>query len=336
MPRKSRIDAPGAPHHIICRGIDRQAIFHDDVDRKNFLNRFGRILTEADTACYAWALIPNHFHLLLRTGSVPISTVLRRLLTGHAVFFNRRHHRFGHLFQNRYKSILCQEDAYLLELVRYIHLNPLRAKLVENYTSLGSYAYCGHGMILGHQPMVWQDTDYILRQFGEKKAPARRKYREFVKKGIERAGRPDLVGGGLIRSQGGWAAVKSLRRTGAFQKGDERILGDGHFVEEVLTKANEQFEQRHRLAAAGFNLDTIAQRVGQLFGISPDEVMESGKGQRRVRARSLLCYWATVQLGMSQTRLAQMLNLTQPAVSQAVNRGRDLARIHQYRLPEKG
>jgi REP element-mobilizing transposase RayT len=110
MPRKARIDAPGALHHIIVRGIERRKIFYDDRDRDNFLKRLGIILTDSKTPCFAWALIPNHSHLLLRTGVVPIATVMRRLLTGYAVSFNRRHRRHGQLFQNRYKSILCQED----------------------------------------------------------------------------------------------------------------------------------------------------------------------------------------------------------------------------------
>ena len=129
MPRKARIDAPGALQHIICRGIERRNIFIDDRDKKGFLERLGRVLLETQTPCYAWALLNNHFHLLLKTGNVPISTLMRRLLTGYAITFNLRHKRAGHLFQNRYKSILCQEDTYLLELVRYIHLNPLRAGL---------------------------------------------------------------------------------------------------------------------------------------------------------------------------------------------------------------
>ncbi|MCK5417301.1 MAG: transposase, partial [Desulfobacterales bacterium] len=130
MPRKSRIDAPGALHHIIARGIERRKIFRSKADYGDFSKRLGQIVKETHTCCMAWALVANHFHLLLRTGQTPISTVMQRLLTGYAVSFNRRHQRRGHLFQNRFKSILCQEDAYLLELVRYIHLNPLRAKLV--------------------------------------------------------------------------------------------------------------------------------------------------------------------------------------------------------------
>ena len=118
MPRKARIDAPGALHHIILRGIERRKIFYDDGDRNNFLKRLGVILTETKTSCFAWALIPDHLHLLLRTGVAPIATVMRRLLTGYVVGFNHRHRRHGQLFQNRYKSILCQEDQYLKEFLR--------------------------------------------------------------------------------------------------------------------------------------------------------------------------------------------------------------------------
>jgi REP element-mobilizing transposase RayT len=114
----------------MVRGIERRKIFANDADRDQFLSRLGEVLEETKTICYAWALLPNHFHLLIRTGPVPISTTMRQLLTGYAVWYNRTHRRHGHLFRNRFKSILCQEDAYLVELVRYIHLNPIRAGIV--------------------------------------------------------------------------------------------------------------------------------------------------------------------------------------------------------------
>jgi REP element-mobilizing transposase RayT len=159
-PRKARLDAPGALHHIICRGIERRKIFDDDVDRDHFLERLGKILIETSTPCYSWALIPNHFHLLLRTGKVAISTVMRRLLTGYAVSYNRRHRRSGHLFQIRFKSILCQEDLYLKELVGYIHLNPLRARVAVKFKDLAIYPYCcGHSVIVGKLQNEFQDVE---------------------------------------------------------------------------------------------------------------------------------------------------------------------------------
>ncbi|MGI6387436.1 MAG: transposase [Desulfomonilia bacterium] len=125
MPRRSRIDAAGALHHIIVRGIERREIFAGDDDRDDFLLRLGGVLEETRTTCYAWALMPNHVHLLVRTGDVAIATLMRRLLAGYAGRFNRKYRRHGSLFQNRYKSILCQEERYLLELVRYIRKRPI-------------------------------------------------------------------------------------------------------------------------------------------------------------------------------------------------------------------
>ena len=334
MPRKSRIDAPGALHHIIARGIERKAIFQDERDRDDFLERLETNLEESRTRCYAWALLPNHFHLLLRTGTTPISIVLRRLLTGYAIGYNLRHRRHGHLFQNRFKSILCQEDGYLLELVRYIHLNPLRARMVDDLESLDRYPYCGHSRLMGKCKSRWQDTDYILKLFHATRSTARRRYAEFVVEGIPQGRRPDLIGGGLIRSVGGWSAVKALRKAGVYRKGDERILGDGEFVEKVLAQAEEDLERKYRLRAKGFDIEKVVNRVAELTGLESAEVLAAGKYKKVIVARSLVCFWAVRELGISQTRLARMLRISQPAVSAAVIRGEQLAKGHKLRIDE--
>ena len=332
MPRKARIDAPGALHHIIIRGIEKRKIFEDDNDRYQFIKRLGHILTEAETPIYAWALIPNHVHLLLKTGLTPISTVMRRLLTGYAVYFNRRHRRYGHLFQNRYKSILCQEGPYFRELVRYIHLNPLRAKLVENIKALDKYPYSGHSAVVGGVKRDWQQVNYMLGFFGKKKSDARKAYRHFVEQGVKQGHRPELVGGGLIRSVGGWAALRDIRDEAVRVKGDERILGDSDFVEAVLKEADEQLERRYRLKAEGFDLEQVAERVAAVMNIPLEIVWEKSRRPMVVEARDLLCYWASKELVMSKTDLAKRLNLTQPAVSIAVRRGEKIARESQYEL----
>jgi hypothetical protein len=195
--------------------------------------------------------------------------VMRRLLTGYVVTFNLRHRRSGHLFQNRYKSILCQEDTYLLELVRYIHLNPLRAKLVADLKALDRYRFCGHGALMGKFRNDWQDTAYVLKQFGSRAGPSRNRYRQFIQKGIGQGRRPELVGGGLLRSLGGWKAVKALRGIGKKIKGDENILGDGDFVERVLGASNERLERRATLKAMGYDFERLAERVAELFEMPP-------------------------------------------------------------------
>jgi hypothetical protein len=259
---------------------------------------------------------------------------MRRLLTGYAVTFNLRHRRHGHLFQNRYKSILCQEDAYLLELVRYIHLNPLRAGLVGDYPELCRYGYCGHRQILVGKKSEWQDSAYILRLFHERLGIARRRYRKFVEKGVALGRRKDLVGGGLVRSYGGWDEVKAIGNSREYRKGDERILGKSDFVEEVLAEANERYEQKYRMKAQGVDLRKVAIRVGELLGIGQEEVYRRGKERRTVQAHGLLCYWATEELGMTQESLAQRLGVTQPAISVSVRRGQRLAKEHNWSLLE--
>jgi len=335
MPRKARIDAPGALHHIIVRGIERRKIFYDNRDRDNFLERLAVVLTETSTPCFAWTLIPNHLHLLLRTGTTAIATVMRRLLTGYAVTFNRRHRRHGQLFQNRYKSILCQEDLYLLELVRYIHLNPLRAGIVKELKELDRYPYCGHSVLMGKNKQEWQDDDYILRFYNGKYLTARRRYREYVEKGVADGRRSDLVGGGLIRSAGGWTVVKGMRRGVERMKGDERILGEGDFVETVLKAAQENLERKYRLEAEGYGFDWLVGRVARQLELEPKDVLAPGKYAQSVKARSLLCYWGTRELGMTTVDLAKRLNLAQPTVSQAVIRGQKIAEDQGISLIEK-
>ncbi len=132
MPRSARLDIPNLLQHVIVRGIERRDIFLNDDDRQDFVQRYQTLLEEKDVECFAWSLMSNHFHLLLRPTRTPLSTFMRRLLTGYAVTFNLCHNRSGHLFQNRYKSLVCDEDSYLLELVRYIHLIPLRAGMVAD------------------------------------------------------------------------------------------------------------------------------------------------------------------------------------------------------------
>lgn len=332
MPRQSRIDAPGALHHIICRGIDRQRIFEDDADRENFIKRLGVILMETKTVCYAWALIPNHFHILVRTGDAPLSTVMRRLLTGYALSFNHRHQRSGHLFQNRYKSILCQEDRYLLELVRYIHLNPLRAGLVADEIQLARFSYSGHSRILGKVKNDFQDVDKILGLFGGHRKHAMRQYAQFVGRGVSEGSKPELVGGGLIRSVGGWKELSGLRRMKVHFKSDERILGGSDFVDTVLSSAAEAMARRYRLKAEGYTFEYIVKRVAGIFDISNRLLMTPGKRPQYVKARSVLAYWAVHELGMSVTEAGLRLSLSQSAASRAVQRGRNIAETMELKL----
>ncbi|MDY0039353.1 MAG: transposase [Desulforhabdus sp.] len=174
------MDAPGTLHHIMGRGIERTKIFRKQIDREDFLARLADLCLQENLAVYAWALMSNHFHILTGTGSQPLSTSMRRFLTGYAVNFNKRHRRTGHLFQNWYKSIVCEDDPYLLELTRYIHLNPLRAGLVDGMSGLNKYLWSGHSALMGTVLREWQDQKTILDYFGSELAKARKGYESFV------------------------------------------------------------------------------------------------------------------------------------------------------------
>jgi hypothetical protein len=215
-----------------------------------------------------------------------------------------------------------------------IHLNPLRAKLISDYDQLQAYPYGGHSAIMGKVQREWQDVDLVLALFDANLPSAQSAYRQYVQDGINLGRRKDLVGGGLIRSQGGWAAVKALRGAKDYRKGDERILGDGDFVEEVLRKSEEKLERTFRLKVQGFDFNKILKRVAELLGISGKDILAGGKKRQIVLARSLLCYWATSELGISQAWLARRLGLSQPAVSLAVERGKNVVAERGYMLVE--
>jgi len=231
VPRQARLDTAGTLHHVIVRGIERRRIVDDELDRRRFIGRVGELALATDTKVYGWALLTNHAHFLIASGPKGLPFFIRRLLTGYAVTYNLRHRRHGHLFQNRYKSIVCDAESYFTELVRYIHLNPLRVNLVKDLWELERYPYCGHGVITGKVGYQWQDRDYVLGWFGRTEREAVKAYREFVRGGVSLGRRPELVGGGLVRSLGGWSEVVSLRREGKKKLSDERILGSGAFAE---------------------------------------------------------------------------------------------------------
>jgi putative transposase len=327
MPRQARIDAPSAVHHLIIRGIEKTAIFADDQDRENFIERLSELLAESQTPCYAWALLGNHAHLLLRTGGLEIAWIMRRLLTGYAVRFNRRHRRHGHLFQNRYKSILCEEDRYLKQLVVYIHLNPVRAGIVENIKALKSFAFTGHSALMGRALRPWQDTDYVLSLFGRRVSDARRNLQRQMLKWAAKGRRPELTGGGLIRSSGGWRAVKEAYRQGIRLASDERLLGSSKFVERTLKAAGEAYDRRMRRQSAGIDLSSMMGAVCRYLGVEEKELAGPSKQVKITQARALIGYMATQDLSISGSEVGRRLNIDRSAVSRAVQRARHDAQL---------
>jgi len=320
MPRGSRLDLPGALHHVMVRGLARQVIFHDDADRTDFLSRVATVSQATGLQVLAWALLPNPAHLLVRTGQRPLATAMRTLLTGYAGAFNRRHRRVGHLFQNRYKSILVEEDPYLLELVRYIHLNPLRLNLVHDFGGLARYPWSGHPALLGLVSRPWQAVDEVLRQFSSSPGVARRRYRDFAAAGASQGRRPDLQGGGLVRSIGGWEKVLRLRRGREEWAADERILGGSEFVDEI----RREMAARTRLlprAKALVILPIVIKRCAAMWGLMPEELIGGSRRRAITQARTVVSRVAVRELGLSHTEVARHLSVSPSAVRAGVSRG---------------
>jgi REP-associated tyrosine transposase len=320
MPRQPRLDIAGALHHVMLRGINRSSIFRDDRDRTAFLEQVGQILGEGQDRIFAWVLMRNHVHILFKSGKMGISTFMRKLLTWYALYFNRRHHRTGHLFENRYKSILCDEDKYLLALVRYIHLNPVRAKVIPTMEELDRYPWSGHGTIMGKAKYPWMDIDTVLSQFGNSSKQAKAEYRRFVREGMGQGRIPELTGGGLVRSQGGWSQVLSMRTKGHKEESDERILGSGDFVNDILREAEEREIRQLKLKRSGHSIEDIIEEECEKGEVSREELKRGNKRRQVCDARIAIARRSREELGLSGAEIARHLGVNTSSVNRALAR----------------
>ena len=226
------------------------------------------------------------------------------------------------MFQNRYKSIVVEEEPYLLELTRYLHLSPLRAGVVPDLRGLARYPYCGHAALCGTRDVPWQTTEEVLARFGSVGKQARKRYRAFVVAGVGQGRRPDLQGGGLLRSVGGWQAVQALRRGRESYLADERILGSTAFVETLRQEAERLEDQRLRFRSRGLDLPTLLRRVAAAAHRAPGALTGGGRSRHVARARDGLAYLWIEVLGRSGQDLARALSLHPVSMYRAARRGR--------------
>jgi putative transposase len=312
MPRQARLDIPGLVHHVMARGIDGCDIFHNDADRELFLNRMTDILADHGApTLYAWTLMPNHFHILIRPSETHLCTIMQRLMTGYAVNFNKKYNRKGHLFQNRYKSIVVEEDSYFLELIRYIHLNPVRAGIVASAMELATYRYTGHSVILGERMCPTQNIGDVLRMFSQEKSIAISRYQDYVADGIGQGTRKDLQGGGLIRSAGGIASFLA-RNSREHEAADERILGGGEFVEMVLQAHGE--EHKTHLS----NIEGLLSVVALRNGLNDNQILGPSRNRDVSKARREFYLRAYDEIGASLTLLGRMTGRAHVSVARCI------------------
>jgi putative transposase len=318
MPRQARLDVPGALHHIMVRGINKSNVFRDDGDKSRFLERLGQTVSEGKCTVYAWVLMDNHVHILFKSGKDGISAVMRKLLTWYAQYFNRKHRRTGHLFENRYKSILCDEDNYLLALIRYIHLNPVRAKIVATIEQLNRYSWSGHRTLIGKAKHPWMDVDHALSGFGTTRRKAVNEYQRFMQEGLSQGRLPELTGGGLIRSKGGWSQVLAARRSGRKEEFDERILGNGDFVNAVLKETEEKTTRQLKLKRSGKTIDKIIEEECKKERISANELKGGGRRRKVSTLRATIAKRGLDELGLSMAEIARHVGVTTSSIAKMI------------------
>lgn len=316
MPRQARIDFPGALHHVIVSAIEKKPIFALEKYKHEIFTRLKNLLKKSSMECYAWSIMDNHLHLLLLTGKTSLAEIMRRLLTGYALYYNKERKRAGHLFQNRYKSILCDSDDYLLPLIRYIHLNPVRVKKVV-FTGLRRYPWTGHNEIMDRnkkERIIARDE--VLSYFGKTESMAAKAYDEYIEDGIGQS--EDYRGGGLIRSGGGLQAVLCQSRDER-EMYDERILGDGGFVESVYNRLDIEDGLKTKIK----DINKLLKRISDYYDISKVDLLQSWSKKVR-EARSVAIYISYKYMGLTITKIGKIFGIKQSGASSAMYRGKTL------------
>ncbi|MBD3392343.1 MAG: hypothetical protein GF418_09765, partial [Chitinivibrionales bacterium] len=286
MARMRRFEFSGGITHVMSRGIDGMPVFRDDDDRHAFLARLGSGLKRTGFKCYAWALMNTHYHLVLRTNEHRLSRLMRSLNGGYAIRYNRKYSRNGYLFQDRFKSVVCHDQEYARELVRYVHLNPLRATVVPNIEALKSWFWCGHRALLGDKRgCSWQNTSETLRRFGRFASEARKSYIAFLNAGL------DIAASDPVNTTSGNIPSDSFPR-----KHQEFVLpgivGDPDFVRAAL-KAN-RFDKiaQKRYLHQGWNLKRLEQFVTAAFSLEDATLATRGRLSPRSEARAAFAFLA--------------------------------------------
>ena len=287
MARKPRVEYAGAFYHVICRGNQRQVIFRSDADRKYYLEQLEQYRQRYGFRVYAYVLMSNHVHLLIQTGEAALSRIMQGLQLKYTRYYNSKYKKVGHLFQGRYKAILCDRQAYLLELVRYLHLNPGR---MRRPIDPGEYPWSSHGAYLGKSGSIKIDTSAVLGGLNRSVAHARRAYLRFIAEG---------------KGAGHQAAY--------YDVWDQRILGDKNFVEQIDEKI--RTEREIKLPGPRAKLSTLLRLTAQAYNASERDLVRPGRQRKWVKPRATLVFLAREWGRASVKEIARRLHRDPSIVS---------------------
>ncbi|NLP05328.1 hypothetical protein GX411_05205 [Candidatus Fermentibacteria bacterium] len=286
---------------------------------RDFLDRLGRSASQTGLSVHAWTIMPNHFHLLVEVGEQPLQIAMHRLLTGFSNYYNRRFEHRGHVFMTRYKSILVQKDGYRLELIRYIHLNPLRAGLVGSLAELQNYPWSSHTEVMTGIRTDWYDPRRVLDAFSRSTGKARDAYRRFLEEGLDQAESEEYENGCFLIGRRG-----IVEETGA--RVDQRrydfpgpVLGSRDFARSIAS----QIEGRHRTVRNRREMHEFVELVIEisvgLFGVNRAALHGGGRKGRISRAR-LVISRILEDAGLPRMDIARALHVTPSAVCLVLRR----------------
>lgn len=276
MARKPRIHYPGGVYHVMLRGNGGQRLFFSDADYQHLYRLLGEGVGRYGYRIHGFCCMSNHIHLALQVGDIPLARGMQNLAFRYTRWINRRRKRMGHLFQGRYKAILVDCDAYLVELVRYIHLNPARTGLVKDPAA---YRWSGHRAYLGREKLSWMTVDWVLGQFGRRVGEARGRYSRFVQEGLGEGHREEFHRGGE----------------------DTRVLGDDDFMDRIHSK--------DRLGRAKVpSIETVIRAVGREYGVEEAELKTVVQRRRLSEARAVVGWLVRVLGSGTLTEAGHRLN----------------------------
>jgi REP element-mobilizing transposase RayT len=294
MPRKPRLFVAGGFYHVVLRGNNRGDIFFEDSDREAWQSLLHKGLDRYGHSLHAYCWMTNHVHLLLQAGGVPLSIFLGTLCSTYARSVNARDSRVGHLFERRYRASLVQQDQYLLEVVRYIHLNPVRASIVE---SPNDYPWSSHHAYIGRPRPAWVTTDFVLDCFGATPSDAREAYLQFV-----RADQPP-------------SSFQGLDQLGRTSPSDDQLIGDDAWKSETLS-AQTSFRQVR-------SLDELIKQVCKNTKVTEDQLQSRSRRRIYSAIRAEIALAAVDEGVATITEVARRFGRAHSGLSRAVNKLRD-------------
>ncbi|MBI3608915.1 MAG: transposase [Nitrospirae bacterium] len=289
MPRKPRLEVPGVLYHVISRGNARQKIFLSNRDFQRYLSYLAHYQHRDRFRLFAYVLMPNHVHLLVETSDVPLSRTMQRLNSRYSQVFNRVHGRVGHVLQGRYHAWLCEKDTYLLALTRYLHLNPVRAKIAQDPAD---YPWSSYGAYRGQSSPVAVESAEVLRQFSDRLQTARQRYRQFVGKALTAGHEPAY-----------YAGVEG------------RVLGSDDFVARVRRTEPEIPTERRTVS-----IDHVITLVARHFGQTPATLCGPGKQRARIQVRDWLAYVTSRHTTAGLSTVAKALSVDPSCMSRGIQR----------------